>query len=347
MNRITKNTFIEILQNKKAIGQLKVLVDQNTFFYCLPVLKEIAQIELTEDDIICIESGEDHKTISEVYQIYSRLLDDKCGKNTLLVNLGGGIITDLGGFVASTYKRGILCMNVPTTLLGMIDASIGGKNGINFSGEKNMVGVIAEPNYTFIDESFLKTLPNEEIIYGIAEAFKHALICDKEYWNLIKENPTSNLSGLIEKSIEIKLQIVQQDPFEKNIRKKLNFGHTVAHALESYFLNNITENDDSIEIPHGLAVAHGIIVESKISEIQGLISSSEFIEIKNIMNTHFELINFKTSQLKDIIDYMKNDKKNINSQINFTLLTSIGNSMIDNLVPEEVILAALKEISNE
>jgi len=320
-----------------ANSKIFLLVDENTFEHCVPQL--ISQVKFLEHaEIIEIESGEDNKTLEVCYQIWKTLSEYKADRNSLLINLGGGVITDMGGFIASTFKRGIGFINIPTTLLSQIDASVGGKVGVDFEGLKNMIGVFNEAEATFIFPEFLKTLDKRQMLSGYAEALKHALIVDAQYWEQLKEGMLSNADNwynLICKSIEIKNQIVKKDPNEKNERKLLNFGHTVGHAIESYSLEN-----DMLPLFHGESVAVGMICEAYISHQKMELSKKE---LDNICNT---LLNFYSpymlsGEFHQYVELMKHDKKNENSEINFTLLNAIGEGVVNCEVEVDLILESL------
>ena len=220
-------------------------------------------------EIIEIEDGEINKNFETCSGVWNALSELGADRKSLLINLGGGVVTDLGGFVASTFKRGIRYINVPTTLLSMVDASVGGKTGVDLGNLKNQIGVINQPEMVLIISSFLKTLPKDEMRSGLAEILKHGLISSEEYWNkanALSELTLEDLDDLIEESVEIKKEVVTQDPFEKNIRKTLNYGHTLGHAIESYCLTSKSRE----KLLHGEAVAIGMILATYISkELEG------------------------------------------------------------------------------
>ena len=296
------NEYLRPYRNSKVF----ILLDENTLKHCVTEL--ITKNEaLHNAEIIEIDSGEENKTIDVCYQIWKTLAEFKADRKSLLINLGGGVITDMGGFIASTYKRGIDFINVPTTLLSQVDASVGGKNGVDFEGLKNVIGVFNEAKGIFVYPNFLKTLDKRQMLSGYAEALKHALIKDSNYWKLLKAGMLSdagNWSKLIVTSIHIKNDIVLNDPFEKNERKLLNYGHTIGHAIESYSLKN-----DEVTLLHGEAVAIGMICESYISCKQlGLPDAA----LNEIAETIMELYNpylLKASEYHQLIELMKNDKK--------------------------------------
>ena len=266
-------------------------------------------------------SGEINKSISSCNYIWEQLSEHNFDRDSLLINLGGGVIGDMGGFAASTYKRGIDFIQVPTTLLAMVDASVGGKLGIDFKDFKNQVGLFSNPKSVIISPEFLQTLPENQLKSGFAEVVKHALISDKNLWEEIISVPFNemNWEKIIETSINIKNKIVLSDPYEKGERKKLNFGHTFGHAVESYYLEKGTP------ILHGEAVLMGILLEVELS----VVSQEKKNEIKNYILSNFSLpFNPKKS---DLLPFLMNDKKNKVGKINFSLLTNIGSCSVDNL----------------
>ena len=297
-------------------SKVAILVDKNTKRNCLPKLPQ-----LENSIIIEIKSGEEYKTINTCNFIWKQLTAHHFDRNSLLINLGGGVIGDMGGFAASTYKRGIDFIQVPTTLLAMVDASVGGKLGIDFKDFKNQVGLFSNPKSVIISPEFLQTLPENQLKSGFAEVVKHALISDKNLWEEIISVPFNemNWEKIIETSINIKNKIVLSDPYEKGERKKLNFGHTFGLAVESYYLEKGTP------ILHGEAVLMGILLEVELS----VISQEKKNEIKNYILSNFSLpFNPKKS---DLLPFLMNDKKNKVGKINFSLLTNIGSCSVDNL----------------
>ena len=325
----SKNSTIEIgaIENSNfsslvnAYQQIIVLVDEHTKV----LLPKITTLILKKEfQIIEIKSGEEHKNITTSIFIWEQLSLLNFSRNSLFINLGGGVITDIGGFSASCFKRGIDFINIPTTLLSLVDASVGGKTGINFNHLKNNIGLFKEAKSVFCDMSLLKTLPKRELIGGIGEVLKHALIKDYAYWKYCKETAIKdwNWEYIVTKSIEIKNSIVLEDPLEKGERKKLNFGHTIAHAIESLSLENKTK------LLHGEAVAIGLICESHISFSKNLISEQELNEITTLVLTIFTLPKI-TFDYDAILNLMTFDKKNKGTEINFTLIKSIGSSIIN------------------
>ncbi|HEY0092259.1 MAG TPA: 3-dehydroquinate synthase, partial [Flavobacterium sp.] len=288
------------------------------------------------------ESGEAMKTISTCVEVWETLTELGGDRKSVLLNLGGGVITDLGGFVASTFKRGIDFINIPTTLLGMVDASIGGKNGVDLSNLKNQVGTITSPQMVLIDSSWLETLPKPEMRSGLAEMLKHGLIADKRYWeNFIDLDKIdfADFDELIYGSVKIKNDIVMKDPTENGIRKALNFGHTLGHAIESHFLSHETR----ISLLHGEAVAAGMILESYISYRKSLLSHVEFIQIKKTIKNIFDDIIFEENDVNCILSLLIHDKKNEYGEIRFALLDGIGKIIIDQAAENALIKEAFSD----
>ncbi len=299
-----------------AYSKIAILVDENTKKYCLEKLSKIKYTIIIE-----IKSGEKNKNLKTCHSIWEQLINHNFDRNSLIINLGGGIIGDIGGFCASTYKRGIGFIHIPTTLLAMVDAAIGGKLGVNLNNLKNQIGVFQHPSSVIINTDFLNTLPKKEIISGFAEIVKHALIADKELWNKIKciQIEELNLDEIIINSVELKNKIILTDPHEKGERKKLNFGHTFGHAIESYYLEKGTP------ILHGEAIYIGMILETEISKLTFL----EKNEIKNYILSNFKLP--YTPNKNELLKFLVNDKKNQSKKINFSLLKGIGHCTTDNL----------------
>ena len=311
---IGKNSFSKL--DISNYSQVAILVDENTKRDCLSKLPQIENVLIIE-----IKSGEEYKNISTCNLIWEQLTINNFDRNSLLINLGGGVIGDMGGFCATTYKRGLEFIHIPTTLLAMVDASVGGKLGIDFKGFKNQIGLFNNPKAVLISSEFLETLAESELKSGFAEVVKHALISDNSLWLKLKNTPFTDLDweDIIDTSVQIKNKIVLADPFEKGERKKLNFGHTFGHAIESYYLEKGTP------ISHGEAVFMGMILETKISNL----SETDKNEIKNYVLSNFALP--YTPKKSSLHKFLKNDKKNQNGKINFTLLNGIGNCSLDNL----------------
>jgi 3-dehydroquinate synthase len=331
----TLNDFLQ----QKNYSSLFILVDSHTNEVCLPLFLPYLATE-TPIEIIEIEAGESLKNIVTCTEIWSALTELGADRKSLIINVGGGVITDIGGFVASTYKRGIDFINVPTTLLGMVDASVGGKNGVDLGHLKNQIGTITVPQLLLIDTRFLETLPQKEMRSGLAEMLKHGLIHDKIYWEQFLDLTTLNfndLDVLIYRSIEIKNEIVKHDPTENGIRKALNFGHTLGHAIESHFLE--TEK----QLLHGEAIAIGMILESYLSKEKGLLSNEEYLEIKNTIAAIFDAFEFSTSDIINIQNLLIHDKKNEHGKVQFALLDGIGKCKINQFVDKELIINSFED----
>ncbi len=316
-----------------------ILVDEHTKSKCLPIFLTKIPKEL-DYHIISITSGENHKNIETCIYLWQELTNLKADRQSILINLGGGMLTDLGGFVASTFKRGLRFINVSTTLLGMVDASVGGKTGIDFNNLKNQVGLFSNPEMVIIDTNYIKTLPKRELHSGMAEIIKYALTYDVKLWESLKNNlelSTKNLENWIYSSIKIKNEIVIKDPKEQNLRKILNYGHTIGHAIESYFLASKTKKS----LIHGEAIAIGLICETYISSKQLNFPEKELMVLKKVIDTIFTRENILESDYKYFMELMKHDKKNINGNILFTLIKNISEHEINCKVENELIIEAL------
>lgn len=334
------NYLIEILIPSNY-SKIIVLVDENTNNYCLPNFLARLPTEI-EIEIIEIEAGEEMKNVATCLELWQTLIDLGADRKSIILNLGGGVITDLGGFVACTFKRGIDFIHIPTTLLAMVDAAIGGKNGVDLGQLKNQIGVIKEPKAVVIDTIFLTTLPPREMRSGLAEMLKHGLIYDKNYWDEIKNVSnlnTDDLDRLVYQSVQIKNEIVSQDLTEKGIRKSLNFGHTLGHAIESYFL----ENENKPTLLHGEAIAIGLILESYLSLELHLITKEEYAEIKYYISDIFEPVAFTSEDVEKIISLLIFDKKNEFGKNQFALLNGIGGISLNQNVSNSLIYKAFED----
>lgn len=319
-----------------------ILVDDKTMENCYPYL--MPKIETTAIiEVIEIDHGEEYKNIDTCAGVWSALVELGCDRKSLMINLGGGVITDLGGFVASTIKRGIPFIHIPTSLLGMVDAAIGGKNGVDLGNLKNQVGVINPPVMTVIDPAFLKTLPQQHLVNGSIEMFKHGLISDRVYWNDMKASQgfySDHFNSLIYQSAIIKSDIVAMDPFEQGARKALNYGHTAGHAIESYLM----EHNARKAVLHGEAIAAGIVVESYLSVQYAGLSQDSYDEIKQWYTTLELNFSFTDEEVLEMIELMKYDKKNSNGAIKFVLLETIGSFVTNQVVSNDLILEAFQEL---
>jgi len=302
-----------------SYSKIFFLTDLNTSEHCLPLINKHLP-GLDKYDIIEIDPGEENKNIDYCIGVWRMLLDFGADRNSLLINLGGGVVTDMGGFAASTYKRGIDFIQIPTTLLSQVDASVGGKTGIDLGSVKNIVGTFTQPKAVFISLEFLSTLDSRQLKSGFAEVIKHGLIADSAYFSTIKSaDPLKPDTELIKRSVEIKNEVVIADPYEKGLRKTLNFGHTIGHAIETYSLKN-----DSDPLLHGEAIALGMICEAYLSYKYNTLPGSELDELIIFIRSIYPDYSFQTLIYEEVIEYMKNDKKNMDMQIGFSLLSKIG-----------------------
>ena len=338
MNIINCNQIIKDLEQcfvGKFYSNVFVLTDEGSRRYCTTFLEELP----FEYQMIELKAGDDHKNIGALSSVWQYMTENGADRESLLINLGGGMITDLGGFAASTFKRGIAFINIPTTLLSMVDAAVGGKTGINFCGFKNEIGVINHADAVLIDTLFLKTLDQDNIMSGYAEMLKHGLISKSDHftdlirfeWNTIDYK---KLNQLVLDSIMVKQQIVEEDPYERGIRKALNLGHTVGHAFESLAMKQEP-------MLHGRAIALGIIVELYLSHQKLDFPSKKMRQVIQLVKDYYPPFSFNCDDYDTLFDYIKHDKKNSGDRINFTLLSDIGEVHINQNCKKEEIYAAL------
>jgi len=318
--------------------RLFILVDEHTQEFCLPLLSTFDCLKRAET--ITIGAGDVHKNIETLASVWKELGDRGATRHSLMINLGGGMVTDLGGFAASTFKRGIRYINIPTTLLAMVDASVGGKTGINFNGLKNEIGVFSPAACVLIDTQFLKTLDMQNLLSGYAEMLKHGIISTTEHWaELLNFDMNSidykALQALVAKSVLIKEDIVEQDPFEKGIRKALNVGHTAGHAFESLAL------ESGHPVLHGYAVAWGIVCELYLSYCKAGLPKDKLRQTIRFIKEHYGVLNFDCKQYDRLYGFMTHDKKNTAGIINFTLMGEIGDIRINQCATKEEILDML------
>lgn len=328
----------EIIPEFQNAG-IYILVDENTRSLCLPILKEKCT-GLDNAMVIEMHSNESNKTIASVEKIWQQLVIGNAVRNSLLICLGGGLITDVGGFAAATFKRGINFIHIPTTLLAMVDASLGGKTGVNLNSIKNQIGVFALPKAVFIFEEFLKTLPARQKLSGYAEMLKHAMIHSETLFEkfIILNSPDKvcNEENILE-SASVKMEIVNTDFTETGLRKALNFGHTIGHAIESY-----SQKYDSDPLLHGEAIAIGLICESFISMRMFGLDKNDLKRLSNLVSWHFPHYRFKSKPGDELLALMRHDKKNASSsQLNFSLISSIGEPVYDKFPGEKLILESL------
>jgi 3-dehydroquinate synthase len=324
--------------NGKTYSKYFIIVDENTSEHCLPTI--LTNIDcLAEAEVIETESGEDNKTIEIVTQVWYAMSEAHADRKALVINLGGGVISDMGGFIASTYKRGIDFVNIATTLLSQVDASVGGKLGIDLGGLKNQIGVFNFPQMVVIYPPFLQTLEYRQLKSGFSEVLKHALIQDDKYWEEIKKIKVSSdydWENIIGKSVEIKNKVVLEDPKEKGIRKILNFGHTIGHAIETWHL----ENDPNFFL-HGEAIAMGMIAEGFLSNEKLGLSDTELSEIVAVFKSVYDLKPLPEKNFDSYCDLMIHDKKNSGGKISCSLLSKIGECKWDIFANKKDILNAL------
>lgn len=327
------------LINKYSRGKVFVLTDTGSYKYCYPKIKDIDSID--KENIIIIEQGDQNKNIEAISKVWAFLSDHGADRKSLLINLAGGMPCDLGGFAAATFKRGIDFINIPTTLLSQVDASVGGKTGINFNSLKNEIGVFKHATAVLVDPNFTETQDQENISSGFAEMIKHALIYSEEVWKEIKAFDILNadltsLKPLLFQSINIKESFVKADPTEQNVRKSLNFGHTIGHAFESYCMKN------NQPILHGYAVAYGMIAELYLGYKKCGFPLDRIKEINAIIEKIYGKLAISMDAFEDLFYLMTHDKKNEQNQINFTLLTNIGEIEINQICSREEIKEAIQ-----
>ncbi|SEJ56378.1 3-dehydroquinate synthase [Dyadobacter koreensis] len=313
--------------NSAQYSKVFVIADTNTRKYCYSLIKPL----LPKHKLVTVPSGEKHKILATCETIWESMTAGELDRHALVINIGGGVIGDMGGFCAAVYKRGIDFIQIPTTLLSQVDASVGGKLGIDFQGFKNHLGVFNIPNSVLIDPFFLKTLPEREIRSGFAEIIKHCLIADAEKWKTIRQNDfeEQNWQDLIAHSVKIKQHIVDQDPTEKGLRKILNFGHTLGHAVETYFLGK----SEGERLFHGEAIAVGMIMESYLSYKRNLIDKKTLSDIEEFLFATYGKVLINPEDVDAIIALTRQDKKNRGSEVRFSLLEGAGKCGFDIAVP--------------
>ena len=317
--------------------KLFVLTDTTTQELCLPVIKNFYSLKHIQ--VITIPASDSHKDIESLMMVWKGLQEGGASRHSCMINLGGGMVTDLGGFAASTFKRGINFINIPTTLLAMVDASVGGKTGINFGGLKNEVGVFNDSKYVILDTEFLKTLDAENISSGYAEMLKHGLISTEAMWEELVSFDLANpdlklLQRMVGDSVKVKERIVELDPHEKGIRKALNLGHTFGHAFESWALKRKP-------ILHGYAVAFGLIPELYLSVAKTGFPTDKMRQTVTFIKENYGTLNITCDDYDELIELMQHDKKNQNGIINFTMLGGIGDIRINQTATTEEIKEAL------
>ncbi len=330
------NDYLAEQQPSKVV----IFVDDNSEDHCLSHF--LKQVTFEQEPItIAIPPGENEKHMGTCMALIIELTNQNLDRKSLLINLGGGVITDLGGFVASIYKRGIPYINVPTSLLAIVDAAIGGKTGVDLEHLKNQIGVINQSQMVLIDENYLKTLPKKELHSGFSEMIKHGLVSSQEHWEAIcsaAKDDSVSPHALIKDSISVKHAIVEQDPNELGIRKALNYGHTLGHAIESFCLSS----DAIPSLLHGEAIAIGMILETYISVQLFGFPQKEADKLNDLVKQLYPKVKFNTDQIEEIIELMMYDKKNVDGQVNFVLLEDIGAIALDCQVDNDLIMSAFE-----
>ncbi|MBT3588759.1 MAG: 3-dehydroquinate synthase [Flavobacteriaceae bacterium] len=342
----SSNNWVSLNNKIKEINPstIFIIVDTNTKKDCLPLFFEKETFN-ESFEVLEIPAGEINKNINTCSLLWNKLSENGADRNSLIINLGGGVVTDLGGFVASTFKRGVFFINIPTTLLAMVDASVGGKNGVDLGLLKNQIGIINNSEMVLIDIDFLKTLPKNQIASGLAEMIKHGLIHSREYWDKVKSFDIlkmDELEDLIWESVLIKNDVITKDPLEKNLRKTLNYGHTLGHAIESYSL----DQNKFPALSHGEAIAIGMVLTTYISHKQLGFPEQTLSDISNHINKWFNKSLFNKEAINAVIELLKFDKKNYNGKVLFVLLNDIGNYKLNCEVSNLLILEAFEYYKN-
>lgn len=355
MENITTENY-DILFGQEAYGQLGsylnsngysklfILTDSNCYEDCLPYFLSNLPTEVPFE-IIEVEAGEENKVLETCAGVIQTMLELGGDRKSIIITVGGGVITDMGGFIASIFMRGIDFINIPTSLLAMVDASVGGKTGVDLNGVKNCIGSFAMPKMLIIDVNYLETLEARQIKAGYAEMLKHGLIIDAKYYAYLKDIANvdfNDLETLIYHSVMIKNDVVTKDPKEHGLRKILNFGHTVGHAVESYFLMN--EQKDTLL--HGEAIALGMVVEAYLSKEIGALSEIDYIDIKETIHRIYGIVELSEEDIAGSLEWLKFDKKNYNGNIRCVLLDKIGESIYDIEVNKELIVKGLEAYLN-
>ncbi|HZV69246.1 MAG TPA: 3-dehydroquinate synthase [Saprospiraceae bacterium] len=314
-----------------------IICDENTAGWCAPKIQHATD----KVELIITTPGEENKNIETCQRIWSALVDKNADRDALVLNVGGGVICDMGGFAAACYHRGIRFAHIPTTVLSMADAAIGGKLGVNHEGFKNYIGLFQNPSFIWIDSSFLKTLPPVEITSGLAEIVKHAIIGSKPLWNILSAVNTIDeilWEEVFTENLPVKVKIVESDPGEKGQRKVLNFGHTIGHALESYFLHS------GSPVTHGQCVSVGMLVESTLSVSLGILNKADFEAITALINRLLSPEVVSLPGVEEILPWIAGDKKKSNGRVGFSLPDQIGSCRWDIPVEENAIIDGFERV---
>ena len=321
------------------LSNVHILGDDNTLRHCLPEL--LAHVPALRNAItLSVPAGEQSKSLAMCEAVWRHLADHQADRRSVLLCLGGGVVSDLGGFVASTFKRGIRCIHVPTTLLAMVDAAIGGKTGVDLGGEKNMVGSFHDPLSVHVHVPFLRSMGKRDLLNGMAEMIKHGLVRDAHHWQAIADahlHDIDALAPLIASSAAIKAAVVTEDPREAGPRKLLNFGHTIGHGIEAF-----SWESSQRALLHGEAVVIGMICAAYISCRTGLLDRESNDRIATHLRTLYRPYQLAPTDAHRIIQLMRNDKKNVGTEFRFTLLRSIGNGVVDVPVTAEQVMQAVE-----
>lgn len=348
MNTIQANTYpihfqadsylkLNTLLSENKYSSLFILVDENTLTHCYPIFASLLETDI-RIEVIEIESGEEYKNLETCAGVWNALSELNADRKSLIITLGGGVITDLGGFVASTFKRGIDFVNIPTTLLSMVDASVGGKTGVDLGVLKNQIGLFSNPKMVIVDTAYLNTLAQREMHSGLAEIIKYGLTYDVKLLQEVSQIKNLSINDLTHRSIEIKNEVVLQDPKENGLRKILNFGHTIGHAIESYFL----ENPSKEKLTHGEAIAIGMICECYLSSKLLDFTIDKVEKSKELIMSIFDKVIILPTDFAAILDFLKHDKKNVNGQVNFVLLNDYEDCQLDCKVSNELIIESIE-----
>ena len=338
-----RNSLADILAPWNQGQQWVVLTQKTIFDLYEPVIEQLKQAGYKIDTII-VPADESAKNIRHAEEVWTQMVEMNCDRSSVLLALGGGVVGDLGGFVAATYMRGIGFIQLPTTLLAMIDSAIGGKTAVNLAAGKNLVGAIYQPKAVLVDPGFLQTLPRRNVISSLAEAIKYGFIRDKSifdtmearYDDLVSLKDEALLGEIIAKSCNIKAQIVSNDQFENGERRLLNYGHTIGHAFETI--------QDYGGLYHGEAVLYGMKCANFISYKKGLLNDSEFAAAQNLLH-RFDLPELGQVPADKVLAVVAHDKKNINGKLNFILIDGIGNGVVSTDVTAEDIVDSLQAVT--
>ena len=333
---IEKN-LAQLLQTLNYDG-LFLLTDNNTQNYCLPLIQSLSEVQSAKK--FSIPPGDENKNLESLSKVWKFFSDNGANRKSLLINLGGGMLTDLGGFAAATFKRGIRFINIPTTLLAVVDAAVGGKTGINFNGLKNEIGVFLPAEIVLIESEFFKTLDKKNFLSGYAEMIKHALLSSEKEWQKMMSFNVDNvdyeaLKDLMMTSVGIKEKIVEQDPTEKGIRKALNLGHTIGHAMESF------SYEINRPVLHGYAIAWGLVCELYLSFRKTGFNQDKLTKTIHFIKENYGVFPFDCNQYDRLYELMQHDKKNESAEVNFTLLSDTGDIKINQTASKEEIFEAL------